>query len=124
MDMQDHIKPLVRKRSAKINLHIGTNGATDLNADQILEELLELKSYIEMNLPPCHVITSMPTMRSDNKKSNKVIEDLNELIRSFNIDRVGNYNINESDLFGFLKLHLTNRGSEKLATNFVNKLCL
>jgi len=56
MDMRDHIKPLVRKKPAKIILHIATNDATDLNADQILEELLELKSYIEMNLPSCHVI--------------------------------------------------------------------
>ena len=42
MDMQDGIKPLVWKRPAKIILHIGTNDTTDLYADQILEELLEL----------------------------------------------------------------------------------
>ena len=124
MDMRDHIKPLVRKKPAKIILHIATNDATDLNADQILEELLELKSYIEMNLPSCHVITSMPTMRCDNRKANKVIQDLNEMIANLNIDRVENYNINESDLFGSIKLHVNTRGSEKLATNFANKLCL
>ena len=124
MDIRDHIKPLVRKKPAKIILHIATNDATDLNADQILEELLELKSYIEMNLPSCHVIISMPTMRCDNRKANKVIQDLNELIANLNIDRVENYNINESDLFGSIKLHLNTRGSEKLATNFANKLCL
>ena len=45
MDMQDHIKPLVRKRPARILLHINTDDATDHNADQILGELLELKSY-------------------------------------------------------------------------------
>ena len=67
---------------------------------------------------------SMPTMRCDNKKANKVIQDLNEMIRNFNIDSVENYNINENNLFGFLKLHLNNRGSEELETNFVNKLCL
>ena len=77
-----------------------------------------------MNLPSCHVMISMPTMRCDNKKANKVIQDLNETIRNFNMGRVENYNINENDLFGSLKLHLNNRGSEKLATNFVNKLCL
>jgi len=54
MDMLD--QPLVRKKPTRIILHIATNDATDLNADQILEELLELKSYIEMNLPSCHVI--------------------------------------------------------------------
>ena len=59
-----------------------------------------------MNLPSCNVMISMPTMRCDNKKANKVIQDLNEMIRNFNIDRVENYNINENDLFGSLKLHL------------------
>jgi len=77
-----------------------------------------------MNLPSCHVIISMPTMRCDNRKANKVIQDLNEMIANLNIDRVENYNINESDLFGSIKLHLNTRGSEKLATNFANNLCL
>ena len=123
-DMRDHIKLLVRKKPAKIILHIATNDATDLNADQILEELLELKSYIEMTLPSCHVIISMPFVRCDNRKANKVIQDVNEKIANLSIDRVENYNINENDLLGPAELHLSTRGSEKLETNFANKLCL
>ena len=121
-DMRDHIKPLVRKMPAKLILHIAANVATDLNADQILEELLELKSYIEMTLPSCHVIISMPTMRRDNRKANKAIQDLNEMIENLNIDRLENYNVNENDKLGSVKLHLNARGSEKLATNFADKL--
>ena len=89
-DMRDHIKPLVRKKPAKIILHIATNDAIDLNADQVLEELLELKSYIEMTLPSCHVIISMLNLRCDNRKANKVIQDLNEMIANLSIDCVEN----------------------------------
>ena len=124
MDMEDHIKPLVRKRPAKIILYVGTNDSTDCNADQILEELLELKGYIEMNLPPYHVMISIPTTRCDNKKANKVIQDLNDMIRNFNIDHVENYNVSNNDLHGSRKLHLSNKGNENLATNFVDKFCL
>ena len=73
LDMKDHIKPLMRKKPAKIILHVSTNDAGDLNADEILADLLDLKKDIETQLQTCQVITSLPTLRLDNKKAKKTL---------------------------------------------------
>ena len=123
LDMKDHIKPLIRKKPSKIILHVSTNDAADLNADEILADLLDLKKDIETQLQTCQVIISLPTLRLDNKKANKTLEALKQKIRSLHLDHVDNDNINEGDLSGPQKLHLNFKGTEKLACNFVDKLC-
>ena len=124
LDMKDHIKPLIRKKPSKIILHVSTNDAGDLNADEMLAELLELKNDIETQLQTCQVIISLPTLRLDNKKANKTLVALKQKIRSSQMEIVDNDNIVEGDLSGPQKLHLNFKGTEKLASNLVNKLCL
>ena len=123
LDMKDHIKPLMRKKPAKIILHVSTNEAGDLNADEILADLLDLKKDIKTQLQTCQVIISLPTLRLDNKKANKTLVALKQKIRSLHLVHVDNDNINEGDLSGPQKLHLNFKGTEKLANNFVDKLC-
>ena len=47
-----YLVPLLRKRPDKIILHVGTNDAPHMRADEMLEELCKLKSLIWEMLSP------------------------------------------------------------------------
>ena len=122
-DMKDYLKPLLRKNPTTLILHVGTNDASNLkeNADEIFNELLELKNEILRTLPSCHVIISTPTQRKDNMKANSKLKVLNQKIAALGMERINNNNIVEADL-GRKKLHLNMKGTDKLAKNFTNYL--
>ena len=61
--MYYHLLPLLRKRPDKIILHISTNDALHIKADEMLEELGKLKSLILEMLPSVKIILSAPTIR-------------------------------------------------------------
>ena len=122
-DMKDYLKPLLRKNPTTLILHVGTNDASNgkENAEEILNELLELKKEIIRTLPSCKVIISMPTQRKDNVKANGKMKVLNQKIAALGVERINNNNIVEADL-GRKKLYLNMKGSDKLAKNFTNYL--
>ena len=51
-DMYYYLVPLLRKRPDKIILHVGTNDAPHMKADEMPEELCKLKSLIWEMLSP------------------------------------------------------------------------
>ena len=59
-----YLVPLLRKRTNKIILHVGTNDAPHIRADEILEELGKLKNLIWEMLPSVKMILSAPTGRA------------------------------------------------------------
>eukprot|EP00112_Aurelia_sp_Birch-Aquarium-sp1_P015394 Seg3405.1 transcript_id=Seg3405.1/GoldUCD/mRNA.D3Y31 product="hypothetical protein" protein_id=Seg3405.1/GoldUCD/D3Y31 len=122
-DMRDYLKPLLRKNPATLILHVGTKDASNgkENAEESLDELLELKNEIRRTLPSCHVIISMPTQRKDNMKANTNVKGLNQKIAALGMERINNNNITEADL-GKKKLHLNMKGIDKLANNFIKYL--
>ena len=122
-DMKDYLKPLLRKNPTTLILHVGTNDASNgkENADEIFNDLLELKNEILRTLPSCHVIISMPTLRKDNTKANGKVRVLNQKIAAHGMERINNNNIVDTDL-GRKKLHLNMKGTDKLAKNFTNFL--
>ena len=63
--------PLLRKRPDKIILHVGTNDAPHIKADEMLEEVGKLKSFILEMLPSVKIILSAPTIRVDKHNSNE-----------------------------------------------------
>ena len=50
-DMQNHLIPLLKKETSHILLHVGTNDATTKSSERILDELLQLKNFIQSKLP-------------------------------------------------------------------------
>ena len=110
-DMKDYLKPLLRKNPTTLILHVGTNDASNgkENADEIFNDLLELKNEILRTLPSCHVIISMPTLRKDNMKANGKVRVLNQKIAAHGMERINNNNIVDTDL-GRKKLHLNMKG--------------
>ena len=68
-DMEDIIKPILKREPDNVILHVGTNIAINLTAHDILEKLLRLKSTILDARKSCKVIISQPNIRSANGKA-------------------------------------------------------
>ena len=65
-DMHDYCRPIIKKNHHI--LHVGTNDANEYSSREILDKLLNIKSFIESELPTCKIIISTPTYRNDNAK--------------------------------------------------------
>ena len=91
-DMYDYVKPLLRKRPSHVVLYVGMN---DVNYDcsTIFNQLINLKEYIESELPESTVTLSMPIMRADNTKTNKILAALKNTLKKTSIDTLSNDNI-------------------------------
>ncbi len=128
-DLYDYIAPLLRKKPTNVIIHVGTNDAVDKDAKDIFCELLRLKDHIEDELPGAKVIISCPTLRVDNGKANRTLQDLNnKLIKLAKHDStyelIPNKNVIGS-MIGKRGLHLNKKGSDRIAKNFIGRLqCL
>ena len=80
-NIYDHINPYLRKQSKYIIIHIATNDALikDKTSDIIFEQMLQLKRYVESNVPGIEVTISCPVIRSDNGLANLKIIHLRTL---------------------------------------------
>ena len=119
-DMYDVITPLLVKKPAKVILHVGTNDAPYKPSTVIVNELVQLRKFILSNLPGGKVILSAPIMRTDNKLANSTIRDITNAMKS-----LPNIILNEKiDAFclGRKGLHLNDKGSGKLAMNFISEM--
>ena len=96
----------------------GTNDSIDKSSDEILYELLSLKKWILHILPDVNVTISCPTIRIDHQKARLTILRLRQKLLNLNIDVINNENINDEHL-GQKGLHLNNRGSGRLAMNYL-----
>ena len=123
-DMYDYLAPLLKKTPSTVILHVGTNDSPDKTAEQIIVELYNLKEHIETIIPNVRVIISTPIIRFDNKDANttlvKVNEMLSQTLSSFEI--IDNSNINDATYLGVKRLHLNQKGTGRLAANFINFL--
>ena len=80
-------------QAAKIFIHAGTNDAVKFTSRDILNKLLQLKSFIQEKLPDAEIIVSTPTLRSDNGKAALTIRQLTNHLINLNIDILDNRNI-------------------------------
>ena len=118
-DMYYYLIPLLRKRSDKIILHVGTKDAPHIKADEMLEELGKLKSLILKMLPSVMVILSAPTIRLDKHNANESINFIKLLETNyFLLNKHPNIKENHLDRYG---LHLNHDSTRVLAKNL--RLC-
>ena len=75
-DFYHYLEPLMEKRPAKLIIHAGTNDAVEKNYNEILNELLQLKFYINKRFPSCFVTISCPTLHTDNWKARNTLDEL------------------------------------------------
>ena len=117
--MFDYLKPLLKKKPSNIILHIGTNDALEKTADEIANELTNLKAFIKNELPTINVFFSCPVMRLDNSKANLVLRQLSVWLKSSTNNVIINDNI-DGTCIGKKGLHLNAKGSGRLAMNFIS----
>ena len=119
-DMYDHLKPYLKKEPTNIVLHIGSNDATIKTYDQILKEVLRLKDFILSVLPNVKLYISCPTARVDNLDAHITLCKLGRIIKSWE-NSISNDNIDRYCL-GKKGLHLNQKGSGRLALNYISLL--
>lgn len=119
-DMYYYLTPLIAKRPTYIILHVSTNDAADKSsADEILNDLLQLKQFIEKSLPDSTLIISYPLIRTDRIGPKRTIFDLREKLNMLNINCIMHENLTEEHL-GKGGLHLNAKGLGRLATNYIS----
>ena len=105
-DMEDYLKPLLKKKPTHLILHIGTTDTTNSSSDSTVASILNLKEWIKTELLDCRVVISLPIRRVENSKADKVIADVNEKMKKkLGTDVLNNNNITR-DLLGRKGLHL------------------
>ena len=72
-NMYSCLIPLLKRKPRYILLHIGTNDAPFKNSNQITNEILLFKKFINHSHPEIAVIFSLPIMRTDNRTANKIL---------------------------------------------------
>ena len=118
-DMYDYLTPLLKKKPTNIILHVSSNDSPYKSSDEIVQELIELKKKIELVLPGVKVFLSTPTLRFDNGLANSVLREVTLKLRELFCDVVVNDNI-DRECLGHKGLHLNEKGSGRLARNFIS----
>ena len=85
-------------------LHVGKNDVALYEGTEIVDKLLELKSFIVEKLPTAHVVISHPITRTDSKHLAMKTVDIQPYLRKLEIGMIDNGKINSNHLnsTGFL----------------------
>ena len=119
-DMYSYLEPLLRKEPSHILLHVGTNDSGVKSSEEIVSELLQLKSHVKGILPNCTIYILLPTLRTDNPYAARTICQLSTMLKELNIQIMNNDNITAEQL-GKKGVQLNSWGISKLAMN-INSL--
>ena len=118
-DMYDYLKPLLKKKPSNIILQIGSNDSPYKSINEITNEISALKSFIKGTLPETKIFLSCPVIRTDNRKANNTLRELDVYFKNNFANIVVNDNIDISCL-GKRGLHLNPKGSGRLAINYIS----
>ena len=121
-DIYYHVTPVLKKKPSSVIIVAGTNDALSKSADDIFDKLIDLKKYIENELPGCLVYISSPTPRYDIPHAQVTIKNLRRKLATLGSDVViSNDNIS-GDFIARKGLHLNEKGSSRLAMNFLSHI--
>ena len=113
-DYYNYLKPLMKKSPSRVIFHAVTK-----DSDCILNDLLELKSYLTKQFPECEFIISCPTIRTDNHAANITIRNLCCKLKDLKIPIIYHENV-DTECLGRGGLHLNEKGFGRLAMNFIS----
>ena len=125
-DMYDYLQPLLRKEPKYIILHVGSNDAPYKSSDEIVDDILKLKAYIESTLSNVKDYLSSPIPRYDDANAGLTIHHLRSKMRDLStcFQVVIDNNV-EPICIGKKGLHPNGRGSGRLAMNYISLMkCL
>ena len=120
-DFYHHAITLLEKNPSYVLVMAGSNDSPNKSSECILIEMLQLKKFIEDSLNGCKVIISCPTDRYDDPKAKLTILHLRRKLKNLEIPIILNDNIYD-DCIGKRGLHLNEKGSGRLAMNFMSHI--
>ena len=83
-DMEDYLRPLLRKEPDEIILHVGTNNIRDESPRSVAEGIVNRVTQIQQDFPPSTHLTISPLLPwSDNLEFNDKIKEANKILKSF-----------------------------------------
>lgn len=126
-DMNDFVKPLLRRRPDKVIVHVGTNNVKDENPKRVKAKIGELVDTIRNEQPSAKIVLSSVIHRNDDRSLNGSIDQVNRGVESVcrqrGLDFISHDNIPE-DCLNNGGLHLNRKGVFSLANNFRKYLSL
>ena len=93
-DFYNYLEPLMDKIPSKLSIHAGTNDAIINNAEEILIDLVQLKSYIQQRFSVTAIL-SCPTTRTDDIKAKHIVTKLCVDLNKLGIPVICNKNITD-----------------------------
>ena len=122
-DMNDYVKPIVRKQPDNIIVHVGTNNLRDDEPNAVADKIVGLCEYIESNHPSCKIAISELTVRRDDLEHarRQVNKALSSFCRSRDWAFIRHNDITDQQL-NEKGLHLNHAGVSVLAKNFNNHI--
>ena len=126
-DMNDFVKPLLRRRPDKVIVHVGTNNVKDDNPKRVKVKISELVDTIRNEQPNPKIVLSSIIHRNDDRSLNGSIDQVNRAVESVcrqrGLDFISHDNI-PGDCLNNGGLHLNRMGVFSLANNFRKYLSL
>ena len=120
-DMLDHIRPSLRKEPDQIIIHAGTNDLT--NDHNYLNNVKKIVKMVRETCKNTKLCFSSLICRNDLKDIDEKVKKTNTHLENYckqqNLGFIDNSNLKKSDL-NSRGLHLQERGSSKLAKNFLD----
>ena len=95
-DMDDYLKPLLRKEPDSVILHVGTDNIRDESSLSVAEGIINMASQVQQDFPSTRLAISPLLPRSDNLELNDKIKEANKILNSLCSSR------------GLTLLHMTN----------------
>ena len=118
-NMYHYLIPLLEKKPDYLILHVGPNDGINYEGKEIVDKLLQLKSFIQEKLPTANVMLSKPIMRVDVKQRENVVTDVINKLSELDIDIIDNGKLAKNHLNG-KELHLDGKGILLYARNLIN----
>ena len=121
-DMQDYLRPLIRRKPDEIVLHIGTNNIRDSTSDPqtLADGIANLADLINSSSPSTQISISGLVTQRDNSTFVSKINNTKKRLKAICIS-IDNSNVNLSCL-NRRGLHLNRNGSSLLSRNFLNHI--
>ena len=117
-DIYHYLVTILERKPDHVILHVGRNDVAHYEGTEIVDKLLELKSFIAEQLPTTHIVISHPITRTDSKHLAMKIGDIQSHLRKLQIDMIENGNINSNHL-NSRGLHLNGKGILQFAKNLI-----
>ena len=124
-DMKHYIVPTLEKKPDELILHIGTNDLKDRAPKEIVRDIMALKEFVVKSSPQTKVTISELVLRTDDKKLNDKVKNVNELLKKScdnnNLSIIGHADI-DGQCINQSGVHLNKKGTSLFALSIIKHL--